>query len=180
MADSVLTGCKAQILAPAGSRDCLVAAVRCGADAVYLGTKSFSARASAQNFSDEELENAVKYCRERDVKVYLALNTALYDSELLDAARLIELAAKIGVDALIVSDLGVVSLAKEICPSLSIHASTQMGVASLSGAKSAKELGFDRAVLARELSRSEIEEISKSKIIETEVFVHGADRKSVV
>ncbi len=179
MADSVLSSCKAQILAPAGSRECLVAAVRCGADAVYLGSKSFSARASAQNFSDAELEDAVKYCRERDVKVHLAINTALYDSELLEAARIIEHAAKIGVDALIVSDLGVLSLAKEICPSLSLHASTQMGIASLSGAKMARELGFDRAVLARELSRDEIGEIAKSKVIETEAFVHGAHCMSV-
>ena len=179
MADSVLSSCKAQILAPAGSFECLSAAVRCGADAVYLGLKSFSARASAQNFSNEELEKAVKYCRERDVKVHLAVNTALYDSELKEAARIIEFAAKIGVDALIVSDLGVLSLAKEICPSLSVHASTQMGIASLSGAKTAKELGFDRAVLARELSRDEIGEIAKSKIIETEAFVHGAHCMSV-
>ena len=174
MADSVLSSCKAEILAPAGSLECVTAAVRCGADAVYLGSKSFSARASAQNFTDDELETAVKFCRERDVKVHLALNTALYDSELDSAARLIEYAAKIGVDALIVSDLGVLSLAKEICPSLSLHASTQMGIASLSGAMAAKELGFDRAVLARELSRDEISEIAKSGVIETEVFVHGA------
>ncbi|MBQ1262827.1 MAG: U32 family peptidase, partial [Oscillospiraceae bacterium] len=174
MADSILSSCKAQILAPAGSLECLTAAVRCGADAVYLGSKSFSARASAQNFADDELEQAVKYCRERDVKVHLAINTALYDSELNEAARLIEFAAKIGVDALIVSDLGVLSLAKEICPSLSLHASTQMGIASLSGAKMARGLGFDRAVLARELSRNEIEEIAKSGVIETEAFVHGA------
>lgn len=179
MADSVLKGCKAEILAPAGSLECVTAAVRCGADAVYLGSKSFSARAFAQNFTDDELETAVKYCRERDVKVHLALNTALYDSELLEAARIIEQAAKMGIDALIVSDLGVLSLAKEICPSLSIHASTQMGIASLSGAKAAKELGFDRAVLARELSRDEIGEIAKSGVIETEAFVHGAMCMSV-
>ncbi len=179
MADSVLSSCKAEILAPAGSFECVTAAVRCGADAVYLGSKSFSARASAQNFTDDELETAVKFCRERDVKVHLALNTALYDSELLEAARIIEHAAKIGVDALIVSDLGVLSLAKEICPSLSLHASTQMGIASLSGAMAAKELGFDRAVLARELSRDEISEIAKSGVIETEAFVHGAMCMSV-
>lgn len=179
MADSIFNSCKAEILAPAGSLECVTAAVRCGADAVYLGSKSFSARASAQNFSDTELETAVKYCHERNVKVHLAINTALYDSELDEAARIIEQASKIGVDALIISDLGVLSLAKEICPSLSRHASTQMGIASLSGAKAAKELGFDRAVLARELSRDEIDEIAKSGVIETEAFVHGAMCMSV-
>ena len=169
-----VVSCKAEILAPAGNFDCVVAGVRCGANAVYLGSKSFSARAGAQNFDDEQLLQTVSYCHERDVKVHLALNTALYDDELGNAARLIEYAAKIGIDALIVSDLGVLSLAREICPELALHASTQMGVASLSGAKSVKDLGFSRAVLARELCRDEIREISQSGIIETEVFVHGA------
>lgn len=165
---------KAEILAPAGSFESVVAACRCGADAVYLGAKEFSARASAQNFDLNELSDTVAYCHDRDVNVHLALNTALYDDELYAAANLIENAAKIGIDALIVSDLGVLSLAKEICPSLSLHASTQMSIGSLSGAKMAKNLGFDRAVLAREMNLSEISEVSKSGVIETEVFVHGA------
>ena len=163
-----------EILAPAGSFESVVAAVRCGADAVYLGAQQFSARASAQNFSLQELCDTVAYCHDRDVKVHLALNTALYDRELFEAAHLVEYAAQVGVDALIVSDLGVLSLAKEICPSLALHASTQLGIASPSGAQAAKELGFARAVLARELSRQEITEITKQDIIETEVFVHGA------
>ena len=150
------------------------AAVRCGADAIYLGSKDFSARAGAQNFDFDQLRQAAEYCHERDVKLHLALNTALYDDELSAAAKLIEHSAKIGVDALIVSDLGALSLVREICPSLSLHASTQMGIASLSGVLAARDLGFDRAVLARELSRKEICDIAKASPIETEVFVHGA------
>ena len=174
MANKDFSGLRSEILAPAGSFDCITAAVRCGADAVYLGSKSFSARANAQNFEDGELRDAVAYCHERDVRVHLALNTAIYDSELPMAAKLIEDAAKIGIDALIISDLGVLSLAREICPDMSLHASTQMGIASVSGARMAQNLGFSRAVLARELSKEEIAQISKSNIIETEVFVHGA------
>lgn len=167
-------GCKAEILAPAGSFESIEAAVRCGADAVYLGSKDFSARHNAQNFDNEELLRAVEYCHERGVKVHLAVNTALYDDELKSCEGLIEYAALIGVDALIVSDLGVLSLAKNICPSLSLHASTQMGILSPSGVVTAHKLGFDRAVLARELSKNEISEIIKASPIETEVFVHGA------
>ena len=163
-----------EILAPAGSFEAVEAAVRCGADAVYLGAKQFSARASAQNFEPDELVKTIAFCHDRDVKLHLAVNTAVYDRELDSASRLIEFAAREGVDALIVSDLGVLSLAKKICPSLPLHASTQMGIASPSGAKAALELGFSRAVLARELSREEILEIAKENIIETEVFIHGA------
>lgn len=163
-----------EILAPAGSFEAVEAAVRCGADAVYLGAKEFSARASAQNFDEEELKKTIAYCHDRDVNVHLAINTAVYDRELDSAARLIEFAASSGIDALIVSDLGILSIAKKICPSLSLHASTQMGIASESGVLAARDLGFERAVLARELSREEIKEIAEKNIIETEVFVHGA------
>ena len=163
-----------EILAPAGSFEAVEAAVRCGANAVYLGAKQFSARASAQNFNDEELKKTIAYCHDRDVNVHLAINTAVYDRELNSAARLIEFAANESVDALIVSDLGILSLAKKICPSLSLHASTQMGIASEAGVLAARGLGFERAVLARELSREEIKEIAQKNVIETEVFVHGA------
>lgn len=163
-----------EILAPAGSFDSVVAAVRCGANAVYLGAKQFSARASAQNFDDSELENTVKYCHERGVKVYLAVNTAVYDHELNEVAQLIKSAAEFSVDALIVSDLGVISLAKKICPELSLHGSTQMSVSSPSGVETAKALGLDRIVLAREMSASEIAAATQIEGIETEVFVHGA------
>ena len=163
-----------EILAPAGSFDALVAAVRCGADAVYLGTKSFSARAGAQNFDGEELRRAVAYCHERSVRVHLAVNTALYDDELPAAAALIEQAATLGVDALIVADLGVLSLARRVCPELALHASTQMGIAGPDAARMAQQLGCSRVVLARELSRAEIAAVAAVEGIETEVFVHGA------
>ncbi len=165
---------RAEILAPAGSFDSVVAAVRCGADAVYLGAKNFSARASAQNFSIEELRQTVIFCHERGVKVYLTLNTSVYDKELKEAAELITASARLGIDALIVSDLGIVSLAREICPELPLHASTQMCIQSTEGVLAAKKLGFERAVLAREMSRQEISDAVKNGGIETEVFVHGA------
>ncbi len=165
---------KAEILAPAGSFDSVVAACRCGADAVYLGAKSFSARASAQNFSIEELSKTVSFCHERGVKVYLTLNTSLYDKEFLEAAKLIENSAKLSVDALIISDLGVLSLCREICPDMPLHASTQMSIQSAEGVREAKRLGFERAVLAREMSREEIFDAVKNGGIETEAFVHGA------
>ncbi len=171
---AVLDARGVEILAPAGSFDSVVAAVRCGANAVYLGAKQFSARASAQNFELNELAETVAFCHERDVKVYLALNTAVTDKELAAAAELVENAARLGVDALIVSDLGIVSLVRKICPDLPIHASTQMGIASAEGVKFARELGISRVVLARELSGKEIEEITRNSDIETEVFVHGA------
>lgn len=165
---------RAEILAPAGSFDSVVAAVRCGADAVYLGAKNFSARASAQNFSLHELRQTVVFCHERGVKVYLTLNTSLYDKELMEAAELIKASAHLGIDALIVSDLGVVSLAREICPDMPLHASTQMCIQSTEGVLAAKRLGLDRAVLAREMSRNEICDAVQNGGIETEVFVHGA------
>ncbi len=163
-----------EILAPAGSFESVVAAVRCGANAVYLGAKQFSARASAENFSLNEISDTVSYCHDRDVKVYLALNTAVTDREIESAAELICACAQCRVDALIVSDLGIISLAKQICPDMPLHASTQMGIASLKGVQMAADLGLSRAVLARELSGNEISKIVEQSPIETEVFVHGA------
>ena len=163
-----------EILAPCGGFDAVAAAVRSGADAVYLGSKEFSARAGAENFDDEQLREAVAYCHVRDVKVYLTLNTIIFDSELEDVKRLIIAAARADVDALIVQNMGTAMLAKRIAPELPLHASTQMSVHSPSGAKLLWELGFKRVVLARELSRAEIKEIAESCPIELEVFVHGA------
>lgn len=163
-----------EILAPCGGFDSVVAAVRSGADAVYLGAKQLSARAGAENFSFEEIEEVVKYCHIRGVLVYLTVNTVVFDSELEKAAELITAAAKAGVDALIVQNLGLASLAKKIAPELPLHASTQLSVHSPGGAKLLWEAGFKRVVLARELSREEIKEIAESCPIEIEVFVHGA------
>ena len=165
---------KIEILAPSGGFDSIYAAVRSGADAVYVGAKDFSARASAKNFSIEELKEAVKYCHAYSVKVYLALNTLIFDDEIDEALELVKNAAKCDIDALIVQDIGLAMAVKKIVPQLKLHASTQMSVHTLSGAKALKELGFSRVVLAREMSKTEIEHIAKNCDIELEVFVHGA------
>lgn len=163
-----------EILAPAGGPDSVIPAVRCGADAVYLGAKSLSARASAQNFDRQQLIEAVEYCRARGVKVYLACNTLLHDNELEKAMELIEFACTIPVDALIIQDLGLISLVRQACPDMRLHASTQMSVHTLKGVELLAGMGFRRVVLSRELSRNEIAEIAAKSPIELEVFVHGA------
>ena len=126
---------KIEILAPAGGFDSVVAAVRCGADAVYLGAKEFSARASAQNFDDDELVKAAEYCHQRNVLVYLTVNTVVFDSELEGVAKLIKQACRAGIDAVIVQNMGVAMMIKEMAPKLPLHGSTQMSVHTLSGAK---------------------------------------------
>lgn len=165
---------KIEILAPCGGFESVVAAVRSGADAVYLGAKELSARAGAANFDKNELAEAVRYCHIRGVLVYLTVNTVVFDDELGKVRDLIAAAAKADVDALIVQNMGVASLARKIAPELPLHASTQMSVHTPGGAKLLWELGFKRVVLARELSREEIREIAESCPIELEVFVHGA------
>ena len=163
-----------EILAPAGGFPSVEAAVRCGADAVYLGAKVLNARRNAANFDDLSLEETVKYCHERDVKVHLTLNTLMYDSEIRQAAEVIEQACRADVDAVIVQDMGVVSLLRAICPELPLHASTQMAVHNLEGALQMQEMGFQRVVLAREMSAGEIRRVVEGCSIETEIFVHGA------
>ncbi len=166
-----------EVLSPAGSYEALVAAVRCGADAVYLGSGSFNARRNAANFSAEALREAVSYCHTRGVRVHLALNTLIGDQELRLALSELELACECGIDAVIVQDLGLASLIRRAAPELEMHASTQMSVHSPSALGELKRLGFSRVVLARELSKLEIADIctqAKKIGIETEVFVHGA------
>lgn len=165
---------KLEILAPAGSMESVTAAVRSGADAVYIGARQFSARAAAQNFSDAELKSAVEYCHARGAKVHLALNTLIKDNELDRALETLYKACKLPIDAVIVQDVGFASLVKKSVPDLPLHGSTQMSVHTPSGAKLLYDCGFKRAVLSRELSIREIEEIRKSCPIELEVFVHGA------
>ena len=162
-----------ELLAPAGGMEALVSAVSGGADAVYLGG-SFSARQGAKNFTDEELTQAISYCHLRGVKVYVAVNTLVSDREFEDVARHIAFINDNGADAIIVQDLGVFALAREVAPELSIHASTQMTVYDLNGAKLLEQLGFKRVVLARELSMEKIKEICEGTSLEVEVFVHGA------
>ena len=163
-----------EILAPAGSPEQLVSALRCGADAVYLGLKEMSARANAVNFTPEELEKAVFDCHVRGVKVYLTLNTLVKERESRAAMEAVKLACEVGVDAVIVQDLGLAAQIKKAAPALPLHASTQMSVHTPEGAKLLQETGFRRMVLARECSREEIEAIRDAVTAELEVFVHGA------
>ena len=163
-----------ELLAPAGSPEAVTAAVQSGADAIYLGYGNFNARRNAKNFSQEDLAAAVSYCHLRGVKVYLTLNTLLFDRELPAAAETAALASALGLDAVLVQDLGVARLLRETCPDLPLHASTQMTLHSLAGVEEAARLGLTRAVLARELPRQEIAAICKASPIEIEVFVHGA------
>lgn len=166
---------KIEILAPAGGMDSVIAAVRCGADAVYIGAKSFSARASAHNFDDEEIRECVRYCHERGVAVHLALNTLIFDDEMQEALTLAKTAARADIDALIVQDIGLATLIKKAIPDLPLHASTQMTVHTPYGAKALYEMGFSRVVVSRELSIDEIKEIREfCPEVELEAFVHGA------
>lgn len=165
---------KIEILAPAGGKEQLVAAVRSGADAVYFGASSFNARRNAENFTDDDFISSVRYCRERGVKAYITLNTIFKDSEKKEFVKTLGLIAKSGADAVIVQDMGAVALIKECCPSLPLHASTQMAVHNKAGALYLQSIGFSRIVLARELSVNEIKEIAASVDAEIEVFVHGA------
>ncbi len=164
-----------EILAPAGAEPQLMAAVRCGADAVYLGARGFNARQGAANFDEQTLPKAVAYCHERAVKVYVTLNTLLNDREIPQLLEQLELIARSGADALIIQDLAVLRLATECCPEIARHASTQLAIHNTDGALAARDLGFSRAVLARELSLREMERvISSVNGMEFEVFVHGA------
>lgn len=163
-----------EILAPVGADEQLKAAVRCGADAVYLGTGNFNARRNADNFSGDNLKEAVKYCHLREVKVYVTLNTLVFDKEINELYETVREIAQSGADAIIVQDFASVNAVKEICPDMPLHASTQMAVHNISGAKLLESLGFSRIVLARELSFNEIKAIREQVRTELEVFVHGA------
>ena len=162
-----------EVLAPAGSPETLSAALRSGADAVYVGGKNFSARSSASNFSDEELADAAKLCHKYGAKLDLAVNTVISDSEAEHFCEYIKYAASVGVDAFIVQDWGCAEIIRRAVPDAVIHASTQMSVHTAAGAELLSELGYARVVPARECHRDVLAEIC-SKDIETEVFVHGA------
>ncbi len=152
----------------------LVAAVRCGADAVYFGAGNFNARRNASNFSGDELREAVDYCHLHSVKCHVTLNTLISDGEMSELAETVKRICSAGADALIIQDLGVAKLVREICPEIAMHASTQLSTGTPEGIKLLSELGFTRAVLPRELSRTEIEKIASVSPIELEAFVHGA------
>ncbi|MBE6810965.1 MAG: U32 family peptidase [Ruminococcaceae bacterium] len=166
-----------EVLAPVGSPESLAAAVRSGADAVYIGAKQFSARRNADNFDDNDIIDTVRYCHIRGVKVYLALNIMIKQSELQAAFDVALTAYKCGVDAIIISDLGLASLIHKHIPDLQLHASTQMTVHSPACLPMLKKLGFTRVVVSREMSKQELQNFcaaANETGIEVEVFVHGA------
>ncbi len=163
-----------EILAPAGGPEALKAAVFSGADAVYLAGPAFGARANARNFSREELESAIAFCHARGVKVHVTVNTLIKDREMPEALSWVKFLCSIGVDAVLIQDMGLFSMLCRAAPELPLHASTQMGLHTPGGVKLLEELGARRVVLARELSLEEIREISRSTDIELESFIHGA------
>ena len=162
-----------EILAPAGSLESLKAAVNCGADAVYIGGKQFSARQNAANFDNAELKQAADLCHLHNIKIYLTVNTIIFDNQVNEFAEFIKNAANAGIDAFIVQDFGAAEIIRNIVPDANIHGSTQMTIHSVKGAQLLKELGFKRVVISRELTEKQIQEICSTGI-ETEVFVHGA------
>ncbi len=164
---------KYELLAPAGSFESLVAGISARCDAVYLGGEEFSARKKASNFSREELKEAVVYAHLRGVKVYVAINTLLTDSETEDALEYIEYLLSINVDAFIIQSIGLANVIKNRFPQAEIHASTQMAIINSIAAKNMRDFGFNRVVLARETETSEIEKINELGI-EIEGFIHGA------
>ena len=164
---------KPEILAPAGSMESLIAAIRCGADAIYLGGKSFSARQNATNFDYTDLKQACELAHKSGVKIHQTINTVVFDDQLDKLEDFVRKSASIGVDAFILQDLGVINIIKNICPEMPLHASTQMTIHTKQGALLAKESGFSRIVVAREMSKQQLEDIITAGI-EVEYFVHGA------
>lgn len=164
---------KPELLAPAGSMESVLAAVRCGVDAVYAGGERFSARANAANFSGAELEKAVRYCHLHGVKLYRAMNTLVFGAEIADFIEEAKFSAEIGADGLIVQDLGAAKLLKQVLPDMRLNASTQMTIHTPEGARLAAELGFSRIVAARELTLEQLQRLTETGI-EIEAFVHGA------
>lgn len=165
---------KIELLSPVGNFDCLKAAVQNGADCVYLGADTFNARASANNFNLDNLEKAINYAHLRDVKVHLALNILIKNNEFEEALKLASKAYEMGIDAIIVQDIGLAQFLLNHFKELPIHASTQMTVNNLNYILELEKIGFKRVVLSRELSLSNIEYICKHSNIEIETFIHGA------
>jgi U32 family peptidase len=169
-----MTRARPEVLAPAGDRAALEAAVAAGADAVYFGLPGFNARARATNVPEAELGDVMAHLRRHGVKGYVALNTLMFDSELEAGERAIRTCAEAGVDALIVQDLGVARLARAVAPQIALHASTQMTCTDAGAVELARSLSASRVILARELSLEQIAAIAGATSVELEVFVHGA------
>lgn len=163
-----------EVLAPAGDREALEAAVRAGADAVYFGLQGFNARARATNFDANVLGDTLRWLHEHGARGYVTLNTLVFDEELASVEAAIRACAEAGVDAVIVQDLAVAKLVRAIAPALPIHASTQMTCTDAASVELAKELGASRVILARELSLDDIAKVRAGTDVEVEVFVHGA------
>ncbi len=165
---------KPEILAPCGSAQSVKAAVRAGADAVYMGTKSFNARIKADNFGEESFSEAVNYCRSHGVRVNVTMNTLISDEEISAATDTVKEICKSGADTLILQDLGLAQLIRKSAPEIEMHASTQMSVQTVAGVKLLESLGYKRVVLPRELTREEIINTKNNTSAEIECFVHGA------
>ena len=163
-----------EILAPAGDLDALTGAIKGGADAVYLGITDFNARWGATNFALNELENAIDLAHSHDIKVYLALNIPIKQKEMQDALEIVDRAYSYGIDAIILQDLGLLTLLRKIYPDLKLHASTQMTVHNKAGVDFVEHAGANRVIVSRELDLSQIKDIVENTNIDIEVFVHGA------
>ena len=157
-----------EVLAPAGGPEQLRAAVRCGADAVYLGARSFNARRRAENFGGDSLKEAVAYCHGRGVRVFVTVNTLIRDGELGEVYAVLEEIAESDADAVILQDLAAADLFRTHLPGMPRPASTQLTIHNADGARAAEDLGFSRAILARELTLEEIRRIRKASEIELE------------
>ncbi len=165
---------KCEILAPAGSMEKLKIVIRYGADAVYLGGNDFSLRAHADNFTSEEIKEAAVYCRQNSVKLYVTANIFAHNRDLAPLEEYLLFLKGCGIGGLIISDPGVLRLARKIAPEIPVHISTQANVTNLESLLFWQEQGANRVNLARELSLAEIKHIAKNSKIETEVFIHGA------
>ncbi len=165
---------KVELLAPAGNRESFMAALENGADAIYIGAQSLSARHYADNFSPEEIKDAIDQAHSRGVNVYVTVNTLIKDSEMDHAIDLIHELYIHGVDAIIVQDLGLLYLLREKMPDLPVHASTQMNIHNTESIRFLQETGVDRVILAREMNLDEIHTLKKNTGMDIEVFVHGA------
>ncbi|MBE6138934.1 MAG: U32 family peptidase [Firmicutes bacterium] len=163
-----------ELLAPVGNMECLKAAINAGCDAVYLSGRNFGARSFAGNFSREELEIAINTCHLYGVKVYITVNTLIYDVEVDRFIEYIDYIHQLGVDAVIMQDIGMIDLVRKTYPNLEIHASTQANIHNLEGVKLCEGLGIKRVVLARETPIELIKEIKDKTNAELEIFVHGA------
>lgn len=163
-----------ELLSPSGSMESLKAGIQNGADAIYLGGSSFGARAAATNFDNDELIEAVQYAKLRNVNIFVTVNTSIKETEIEELISYTDFLYKIGVDAIILSDIGIAEVLRKRYPNMELHASTQISAHSLNDVLELKQVGFDRVVIARELGIEEIKEICDNVDIDIEVFIHGA------